>query len=44
MALSKTLEFLPPIRTNLEFSVAAHARIGGVALYYPKSVLYIEKA
>ena len=42
--LPKTLEFLPPIRTNLEFSVAAHARIGGVALYYPKSVLYIEKA
>ena len=42
--LPKTLEFLPPVRQNLEFSVAAHARIGGVALYYPKSVLYIEKA
>ena len=42
--LPKTLEFLPPLRSNLEFSVAAHARVGGVALYYPKSALYIEKA
>jgi len=42
--IPRTLEFLPPIRSNLEFSVAAHARIGGVALYYPKSVLYVEKA
>lgn len=38
------LEFLPPLRTNLEFSVAAHARIGGLALYYPKSVMVLEKA
>ncbi len=42
--LPRTLEFLPPVRNNLEFSVAAHARIGGVALYYPKSALYVEKA
>jgi len=42
--IPRTLEFLPPVRQNLEFSVAAHARIGGVALYYPKSVLYVEKA
>ena len=42
--IPRTLEFLPPVRNNLEFSVAAHARVGGVALYYPKSVLYIEKA
>lgn len=42
--LPQPLEFLPPLRNNLEFTVAAHARIGGVALYYPKSVLYVEKA
>ena len=42
--IPRTLEFLPQVRTNLEFSVAAHARVGGVALYYPKSVLYVEKA
>ena len=42
--IPRTLEFLPPVRNNLEFSVAAHARVGGVALYYPKSVLYVEKA
>lgn len=42
--LPQPLEFLPPLRNNLEFTVAAHARIGGVALYYPKSVLVVEKA
>ena len=42
--IPRTLEFLPPQRTNLEFTVAAHSRIGGLALYYPKSVLYVEKA
>ena len=42
--IPRTLEFLPPVRNNLEFTVAAHARVGGVALYYPKSVLYVEKA
>ena len=42
--LPQTLEFLPPVRTGLEFTVASHARIGGTAIYYPKSVLYVEKA
>jgi hypothetical protein len=26
----------------LEFIVPAHARVGGVALYYPKSVIYVQ--
>ena len=38
------LEFMPPLREDLEFTVAAHARIGGLALYYPKSVMVLEKA
>jgi hypothetical protein len=42
--LPQPLEFLPPLRSNLEFSVAAHARIGGLALYYPKSTIVLEKA
>ena len=42
--IPQTLEFLPPVRTNLEFSVAAHARVGGVSLYYPKSAIFVEKA
>ena len=42
--IPQPLEFLPPLRKNLEFSVAAHARIGGLALYYPKSVMVLEKA
>lgn len=42
--IPQTLEFLPPVRTGLEFTVASHARIGGTAIYYPKSVLYVEKA
>jgi hypothetical protein len=42
--IPQPLEFLPPLRKNLEFSVAAHARIGGLALYYPKSVMVMEKA
>lgn len=42
--IPQPLEFLPPQRTNLEFTVAAHARIGGLAWYYPKSGLVMEKA
>lgn len=42
--IPQPLEFLPPLRQNLEFTVAAHARIGGLALYYPKSVMVLEKA
>jgi hypothetical protein len=41
--IPQPLEFLPPERRNLEFSVAAHARIGGLAWYYPKSGLVMEK-
>jgi len=41
--IPQTLEFLPPIREALEFTVAAHSRIGGLALYYPKSVLVMEE-
>lgn len=42
--IPQPLEFLPPIRQALEFTVAAHARIGGLAMYYPKSALVLEKA
>jgi len=42
--IPQPLEFLPPLRTNLEYTVAAHARVGGLALYYPKSVMVMEKA
>ena len=42
--LPKTLEFLPPVRQGLEFSVAAMAKVGGVSLYYPKSAIVLEKA
>jgi len=42
--IPQPLEFLPPLRQALEFSVAAHARIGGLALYYPKSAMVLEKA
>jgi hypothetical protein len=42
--IPQPLEFFPPVRTELEFSVAAHARIGGLALYYPKSAIVLEKA
>jgi hypothetical protein len=42
--LPQPLEFMPPERKNLEYSVAAHARVGGLSLYYPKSVMMVEKA
>ena len=38
------LEFLPPLRQALEFTVAAHARVGGLSLYYPKSAMVLEMA
>jgi len=41
--IPQPLEFLPPLRQALEFSVAAHSRIGGLALYYPKSVIVMEE-
>ena len=42
--IPRTLELLPPERRGLEYTVSAHMRIGGTAIYYPKSVLYVEKA
>ena len=42
--IPRTLELLAPERKGLEFSVAGHMRVGGTAIYYPKSVLYVEKA
>ena len=41
--IPQSLEFLPPVRQALEFTVAAHSRIGGLALYYPKSVIVMEE-
>lgn len=41
--IPQPLEFLPPERRGLEYQVAAHARVGGVSAYYPKSMQYIEK-
>ena len=42
--IPQPLEFLPPIRQALEFTVASHARIGGCAVYYPKSAIVMEAA
>ena len=40
--IPQPLEFLPPVRESLEFTVAAHSRIGGTSIYYPKSVIVME--
>ena len=40
--IPQPLEFLPPVRQALEFTVASHARIGGTAIYYPKSVIVMK--
>lgn len=42
--ITQPLEFFPPERRGLEFTVAAHARCGGLAWYYPKSGMVVEKA
>jgi len=42
--IPQPLEFFPPVRQELEFTVASHARVGGLALYYPKSAIVLEKA
>ena len=42
--IPQPLEFLPPIRQQLEFTVASHARIGGCAVYYPQSIIVMEEA
>jgi hypothetical protein len=41
--ISMPLTFLPPQPVNLAFKVPAEAKFAGVALYYPKSVTYIDK-
>lgn len=41
--IPQPLEFLPPVREALEFTVAAHSRIGGTSIYYPKSVIVMEE-
>ena len=40
--IPQPLELFPAQQRNLEFIVPAHARVGGVALYYPKSVIYVQ--
>ena len=40
--IPQPLELFPPQHRGLEFIVPAHARVGGVALYYPKSVVYVQ--
>lgn len=37
------LKFHPPQPKNLAWSVPAEAKFAGVALYYPKSVTYVDK-
>lgn len=44
MHLPQELEFFPPQLQGLEYIVPAHARHGGTAIYYPKSVMVLEKA
>lgn len=40
--IPQPLELFPAQERGLEFIVPAHARVGGVALYYPKSVIYVQ--
>ena len=40
--IPQPLELFPPQQRGLEYIVPAHARIGGLSLYYPKSVIYIQ--
>jgi hypothetical protein len=42
--IPQPLELFPPQQRGLEFIVPAHARVGGVALYYPKSVIYVQES
>jgi hypothetical protein len=42
--IPQPLEFFPPQLRGLEYVVPAHSRIGGMALYYPKSTIVLEKA
>ena len=40
--IPQPLELFPPQQRGLEFIVPAHARVGGITLYYPKSVIYVQ--
>ena len=40
--IPQPLELFPPQQRGLGFIVPAHARVGGVALYFPKSVIYVQ--
>jgi hypothetical protein len=40
--IPQPLELFLPQQRGLEFIVPAHARVGGVALYFPKSVIYVQ--
>tara|TARA_B100001758_G_scaffold166633_1_gene143887 strand:+ start:69 stop:974 length:906 start_codon:yes stop_codon:yes gene_type:complete len=40
--IPQPLELFPPQQRGLEFIVPAHARVGGTAIYYPKSVKYVQ--
>jgi len=40
--IPQPLELFPAQQRGLEFIVPAHARVGGVALYYPKSAIYVQ--
>lgn len=40
--IPQPLELFPPQQRGLEFIVPAHARVGGVAIYFPKSVVYVQ--
>jgi len=42
--IPQPLELFPPQQRGLEFIVPAHARVGGVAIYFPKSVKYVQAA
>ena len=42
--IPQPLELFPPQQRGLEYVVPAHARIGGVAIYYPKSVIYVQNS
>lgn len=44
MHLPQPLEFFAPQLQGLEYTIPAHARHGGVAIYYPRSVIAMDKA
>lgn len=42
LVIPQEFEQLPPQAVNLAFKVPCHARIGGVVIYYPLSVIYAD--